>query len=150
MQLKFKAIAITALLLFHQATIANGKCPFPQKYIEIDRAYHQCVNGHVRNGESCNFFINHISTLFLKYDCKRSFDTSPVPAIWLFDAASEDYIRLIYEMASQRNPIFEGKWFKKEVITAKEVFLSQNFKSILDGHMTEEYYPLIESVRNTP
>ena len=125
-------------------------CPYPEKYIEIDRAYHQCVNGQVRKGASCELFVKKVVELFPRYNCKRSFDTSPVPAIWLFDAASEDYVQLIYELATKSKPVFDGKWFEPESSQAKKIFLSSEFKSVLDGHLAEKYYPLIEAVRNVP
>jgi hypothetical protein len=147
---KYKSI-FTIMLFFGSLASASGQeCPFPKKYIELDRAYHQCVNGQVRKDASCEAFLGSIVTLFPRYNCKRSFDTEPVPAIWLFDAASEDYIKLIYELATQSNPIFEGQWFAKEAVQAKEIFLSPEFKSVLDGHMAEDYYPLIETVKNAP
>ena len=149
--LKLKIIAFSVLFFFSAWLVAEEQqCPFPGKYIEIDRAYHQCTNGQVKEGASCEFFINNITTLFPKYNCMRSFDNEPVPAIWLFDAASEDYIQLIYEMASRSNPIFNDQSFKNEVAQAKEIFLSQQFKQILDGHLAEKYYPLIETLESTP
>ncbi|WP_345551082.1 hypothetical protein [Microbulbifer aestuariivivens] len=151
MVMKQQKSAFTIMLLFSSlASAAGNKCPFPEKYIEIDRAYHQCVNGHVRTDASCEAFLERVVTLFPRYNCTRSFDTEPVPAIWLFDAVSEDYIKLIYELATKSNPIFEGQWFVKESAQAKKIFLSPEFKSVLDGHMAEDYYPLIESVQSAP
>ena len=66
---------------------------------------------------------------------------------WLFGAASEDYILLLYELASGKSKKFAGQWFKNEVARAKEIFLSENFQSILDGHLAEEYVPLIEKLK---
>ena len=143
---------IFAIILLASSLVSAGEqqCPYPEKYIEIDRAYHQCVNGQVRKGTSCELFLDRVVTLFPRYNCKRSFDTDAVPAIWLFDAASEDYIKLIYDLATKKNPIFEGQWFIKESAQAKKIFLSPEFRSILDGHLAEDYYPLIESMQNAP
>ena len=142
------------MLLFASSSISIAKaeqCPFPDIYIEFDRSYHQCINGQVRKGESCDRFVENIEKLFPRYGCKRSFDTAPVPAIWLFDAAMEDYIKLLYELASSNNKTFDSQWFAKEKIRARAIFLSPEFRAVLDGHMAEEYYPLIERVRkNAP
>ena len=143
-------VALVSLFLFASSAAAiakNDQCPFQDIYIEFDRAYHQCVNGQVRKGESCNRFVENIEKLFPKYDCKRSFDTEPVPVIWLFDAAAEDYIRLLYELASGTNRTFDGQWFVNEKAKARAIFLSSEFRAVLDGHMAEEYYPLIEGMR---
>jgi hypothetical protein len=146
--------SLVSILLFVSSSIAVAKdeqCPFPDIYIEFDRSYHQCINGQVRKGESCDRFVENIVKLFPRYDCKRSFDTAPVPAIWLFDAAMEDYIKLLYELASSKNKTFDGQWFEKEKTKARAIFLSPEFRAVLDGHMAEEYYPLIERVRkNAP
>jgi len=145
---RLKIVFVVVVLFCSFAKAKGQECPFPGKYIEIDRAFHQCTNGQVRKGASCEFFIENVALLFQKYDCKRSFDTEPVPAIWLFDAASEDYIRLIYEMSSRSKPVFQGRWFDNEISLAKELFLSHELKSVLDGDLAEQYFPLIESVRN--
>ena len=146
--------SLVSMLLFVSSSIAVAKaeqCPFPDIYIEFDRSYHQCINGQVRKGESCDRFVENIEKLFPRYDCKRSFDTAPVPAIWLFDVAMEDYIKLLYELASSKNKTFDGQWFAKEKTKARAIFLSPEFRAVLDGHMAEEYYPLIERVRkNAP
>ena len=108
------------------------------------------MNGQVRKGASCELFVEKVVTLFSGYNCKRSYDTEAVPAIWLFDAASEDYLKLIYELATKNNPVLDGQWFVKESSQARKIFLSPEFKSVLDCHMAEQYFPLIESVRNAP
>ncbi len=150
MQNNIQKIVVTFLLMISSTAIADEQaCPFPEKYLEIDRAYHQCANGQVRKGESCELFVKSIVTLFPKYNCMRSFDTEPVPALWLFDAASEDYIKLLYEMASGKNKMFNDMRFSNETFIAKEIFLSQEFREVLDGHIAEKYYPLIEKVKES-
>ena len=145
---------LVSILLFASSLISiakAGQCPFPDIYIEFDQSYHECINVKVRKGKSCDFFVENIDKLFPRYDCKRSFDTAPVPAMWLFDSAMEDYIKLLYELALSENKIFDSKWFAKEKVKAREIFISPEFRAVLDGHMAEEYYPLIERVRkNAP
>ncbi len=152
MQITIRVLVLLFLFSSSAVNIAKAdQCPFPYIYVEFDRAYHQCVNGQVRKGESCDCFVENIEKLFPKYDCKRSFDTGPVPAIWLFDAAFEDYIKLLYELATGKNRTFDGKWFAKEKAKARTILLSPEFRAVLDGHMAEEYFPLIEALRkNAP
>ena len=137
-------------LLFASISIAiveAAECPFPDIYIEFDRSFHKCHNGQVRKGESCDRFVDDIEKLLSKYDCKRSFDTMPVPAIWLFGAAMEDYIKLLYQLASGKNRTFAGQWFADERRKARVIFLSPEFRAVLDGAMAEEYLPLIDAMR---
>jgi len=140
------------LIIFCSGAYAgNGQCPIPEIYIDTDRSYHECANGHVKKGASCDLFLEKLEQILPRYDCKRSFDTGPVPAIWLFGAASEDYIRLLYELASGSNPMYSDNWFADESARAKAIFLSEEFRAVLDGAMAEEYYPLIKKVRgNAP
>ena len=120
MQIKLLKILFVIIFFSSSFTVAEEQeCPFPEKYIEIDRAYHQCANGQVRKGASCELFIDSVPALLGKYDCKRSFDTQPVPALWLFDAAAEDYIQLIYQMASKSNSVFNEQWFMRESVDAE-------------------------------
>ena len=136
-------------LMFCSATYAgNEGCPFPDIYIEIDQSYHECVHGDARKGASCDLFLKDLKQLLPKYDCKRSFDTGPVPALWLFGAADEDYIKLLYELASGSNSMYTDNWFANETARAKAIFLSEEFRAVLDGTMAEEYYPLVEKLRN--
>ena len=123
----------------------NDRCPFPEIYVETDRSYHECANG--QKGASCELFLKKLEQILPRYDCKRSFDTSPVPAIWLFGAASKDYIVLLYELASGANPMYSSNWFADVSASARVIFLSKEFRTVLDGAMAEEYYPLIEKVR---
>jgi len=58
---------------------------------------------------------------------------------------------LLYELVSGKNQTFDGKWFAKEKDRARAIFLSPEFRDVLDGHMAEEYFPLIEALRkNAP
>jgi hypothetical protein len=63
-----------------------------------------------------------------RFDCQRSFDTSPVPALWLADsAAMEDYVHLLSRLNTP---------------AAKTLFGSAAFREILGGSLAEEYAPL--------
>lgn len=134
-------------LIATKAHSENDSCPYPEIYIEIDQAYHECVNGIVKKNASCDFFADKIKLLLPKYDCQRSFDTAPVPAIWLFGAAYEDYYRLLYHLAIGKKDKFDSHWFSKARKTAREIFLSDGFKAVLDGAIAEEYLPLIDNLK---
>lgn len=149
MQLKFISllVGVSVLICFTDSFAEDRNCPFPGMYIEIDRSYHECANGYVKEGANCDLFLEKIEKLFPRYNCKRSYDTAPVPAIWLFGAASEDYIKLLYELAAGVNKPFNNKLFEKQRVRAKEIFLSPNFRSVLEGYLAEEYFPLIEKIK---
>ena len=151
MNLRTFILAVVCVLTFTAnsgARSANEKCPFPEVYIVIDRFYHECVNGL---SESCDYFLDEIGQLFPRYDCQRYSDTKPVPAIWLFSDAALDYIRLLYQLSSVTDGMFDSNSFAMAQYRAKEIFLSKEFRSVLDGHIAEEYFPLIEEIkRNAP
>jgi hypothetical protein len=147
-----KNVYLTILLLLilcPNTWAGDNECPYPEIYIEIDRAYHECRNGQVRQGASCELFLTKLTQILPKYDCRRDYGSDPVPAIWLFGAAMEDYIRLLYELASGVNPMYTDQAFKSEVERAKVIFLSDEFAVVLDGAIAEEYVPLIEDIRNS-
>lgn len=151
--MKCRYLKIFIVFMFIIATNANSEnssCPYPEIYIEIDQAYHECVNGYVKNNASCDLFLDKINLLFPRHDCKRSFDTAPVPAIWLFGAASDDYCRLLYHLAIGKKGKFDSHWYSNASEKAKKIFLSEEFKSVLDGAIAEEYFPLIEQMKKTP
>ena len=105
------------------------------------------MNGIVKKNASCDLFVEKIDLLFPKYDCQRSFDTAPVPAIWLFGAASEDYYRLLYHLAIGKKGIFDSHLFSEACEKAKKIFLGDEFEEVLDGAIAEEYLPLIEQIK---
>ncbi|TNF98280.1 MAG: hypothetical protein EP297_08470 [Gammaproteobacteria bacterium] len=127
----------------------NKTCPFEDRYIKLDQAYHECAKGFTKG--SCNRFVAEIKLFLPEYDCQRSFDSTEkveyiVPAIWLTGAAQEDFVDLLYKLASG-NEFYKAKWFKSARRQAKAVFLSPEFENTLDGYMAEMYFPLIEEMR---
>lgn len=148
----FSIVISIIITISYSGVQASGlKCPYPSAYIEIDRAYHECKKGWVKKGSSCDLFVEKLPLLFSKYDCQRSFDNSPVPALWLFGAAGEDYIEMLYQLALGEKGRFSSHWFSKAHERSKELFLHDEFKAVLDGALAEEYYPLIEAMkRNAP
>jgi hypothetical protein len=71
----------------------NVRCPAKELLPKLDLAYHRCNNGR---RDSCESFVTLFRQALPEYDCQRSFDRGyVVPVVWLADAASEDYIRLL-------------------------------------------------------
>jgi hypothetical protein len=126
----------------------NVKCPTKALAPVLDRAYHECNNGYDIADGSCQKFVDVYRQLLPEYDCQRPFDAGPkpyiVPAIWLVgDAAMEDYVRLLWRMASQKDKMFRDKFsngsFSKAVSDARVLFASVEFRNTLDGALAEEY-----------
>jgi hypothetical protein len=105
---------------------ANLECPAPALLPQLDANYHECHRGF-QNG-SCDKFVDLFRRLLPRSDCQRSFDTGPVPALWLADsAAMEDYVHLLSRLNTPK---------------AKALFGSAAFREILNGALAEEYVPL--------
>jgi hypothetical protein len=135
--MKFAQTAVAIMLLFSPALIAGGRkappnmqafnvtCPAKALLPKLDFQYHRC---HIGDEESCAQFVSLFRHAIPEYDCQRSFDQDYiVPALWLADAATEDYIRLLSHL---RSP------------AARELFASEEFRSVLDGALAEEFGPL--------
>lgn len=119
-------VIVAGLAATSAADSANIACPANKVLPELDANYHECSHGF-ENG-SCQRFVQLLKTLLPKFDCQRSFDTSPVPAVWLAnDAAFEDYVNLLSRLKDK---------------DAKQLFASAAFRDTLDGAMAEEYGPL--------
>lgn len=124
----------------------NVTCPAPKLLPLLDAAYHECNKGFV-NG-SCERFVETFRQLTPVYDCQRPFDAAAgknyiVPAVWLAGiGALEDYIALLAKLSSRKDKMFSDKWFKRARTDARELFGSEAFRGILDGHMAEKYRPL--------
>ena len=119
-------LILATALSVSAAHAANVACPAGRLLPGFDASYHECSNGF-QNG-SCGKFVQTFTQLLPKFDCQRSFDTAPVPAIWLAnDAAFEDYVRLLSKL---KQP------------DARRLFASPEFRAVLDGATAEEYVPL--------
>lgn len=142
------AFIVLSVLLGTEAFAEGDDCPYPEFYIEFDRSYHECENMYVKKDASCSAFVERFPKLLSRYTCERSFDTGPVLALWLFGAASEDYIALLHELALGPKGKFGSDWFLKEQENAKKIMLSPEFRAVLDGSLAEDYYPKIERLAN--
>src|SRR5262245_51623857 len=150
MKTQLITLCLLPLALLPGNALAEGlnlRCPFNSTFQAFDLAYHSCSNGHVKEQGSCGTFVELFRKLIPKYDCARSFDTGPVPAIWLAeDGAVEDYVRLLYVLAIRKKP-YDSQWWDKSSADAKTLFGSPEFRTILDGHLAEEFLGLSEKVQ---
>ena len=125
-------------------------CPFNKLFMRFDLAYHSCMNGSSLKTGSCSTFVDLFGDLVPKYDCQRSFDTAPVPAIWLAEGgALEHYVRLLSRLALRNEKMFQYKWFDDASLQARTLFGSNDFRSVLDGHLAEEFLDLSYELRAT-
>jgi hypothetical protein len=134
-------IVITLLLATfgaQSASSANISCPANNVAPQLDAAYHACSNGYIDG--SCQRFLQAFNVLTGRYDCQRSFDTAPVPAVWLSpEGALDDYVRLVFQIATK--PQFKDKLYHGVQQEAHEFFTSKEFHGILDGALAEDYLP---------
>jgi len=125
----------------------NIYCPFKKLLPVVDSAYHSCSHGAM--DKSCQLFVETFEELIPKYDCKRSFDTQTVPAIWLADRGyMTDFIDLLFKLAKGKDKVLSEKHFPIANYVAKQLLLDDKFKAILDGHYAETYFPMIENLEN--
>jgi len=105
----------------------------------FDERYYQACKKNP-DTEVCIKFVEIMKQLSPTYDCSRSFDRGYiVPAIWLCGENRRDdgasYTESYYELLS-----------KLKLKEAREYFSSPLFRSVLDGHMAEEYYKKSETL----
>jgi hypothetical protein len=143
--MKALRIAIACLAFAHQAAAAqpNASCPAATVLPQLDAAYHACNNGYVDG--SCQRFIELFKQVTGRYDCQRSFDTSPVPAVWLAPrGALEDFVRLAWRLSS--DPQFKDNLYKNARSEARIFFGSKEFQGVLDGALAEDYLDKSEKI----
>lgn len=122
---------ISILILAQSFTISLfcqsefSKCPMPQLCREIQIVYDDLLNTPNEPGK-ISVFLRLIEKSFYKYDCKRSYDINPVPALWLCEDM-EKWIDYLSKMDSKE---------------AKKLFGSELFRSVLDGALQEQYFQL--------
>jgi hypothetical protein len=119
-KMKIAAFGIVVLTGVTQVQ-ASGVCPAPTVLPILERAYQSCASSR----RQCTLFVEAFREVIPRYDCKRDFDTAPVPAIWLAgDRQFEKYVALV---ARLRTP------------GARKLFASPEFRSVLDGDVAEQY-----------
>jgi len=129
------------------ASTETMECPAKSLLPKLDYAYHECSNGYA-NG-SCDEFVRVFEELIPEYNCQRSFDNAPVPAIWLAGSAPlEDYIELIYHLAINKDGFYDYFKYDRAKSEAKRMFTSDEFfLTVIDGALAEEYGPLVIKLR---
>ena len=105
----------------------NQTCPAPGLLPKLEASYRHCVT-HERG--ACEQFVSVLKQLLPEYDCQRPFDATPqrnyiVPAIWLAgDLALDRYFELLAKLKMK---------------SARKLFASPEFRSVLDGEFAESY-----------
>jgi len=141
---QFFYVFITGLSVHFSAAMGAEDCPFTKIYPSLDKAYHECNNGYL-NG-SCESFVKNLAILLPNYNCHRGADHSyTIPAIWLAGAAAEDFYDMLYALASTKK-MFTDKGYKSAREAAKKLFLSDEFRAVLDGDVAEDFIPRITAM----
>ena len=66
---------------------ANQTCPSQELCPKFIATINSCSANH--KSKSCDDFVNTFRKLTPRFDCQRSFDTNPVPAVWLCDEGAD-------------------------------------------------------------
>lgn len=109
------------------ARVFNTECPAPKLCEKMYDDLQSCEKGL---NQECDNFVDNFRKLLQKYDCKRSFDTLPVFAIWLCDS-HEGFLDALAKMKTPK---------------ALELYGSQELRNTLDGHLGQEHRARSKSV----
>lgn len=99
-----------------------GPCPAEKLCPKFIEQIDQCSAN--KKSKSCDQFVDTFKELVPRYDCKRSFDTAPVPAVWLCEKNHERAVELLSKLKSKK---------------ARQFFGSEALRSTLDGALAEEF-----------
>ncbi|HUK12824.1 MAG TPA: hypothetical protein VLW17_05935 [Thermoanaerobaculaceae bacterium] len=108
--------------------VTPAPCPAQQLCPLIAAQFTTCAKE--RGQAACAAFVASFRKLAGTYDCKRPFDTAPVPAAWLCEQADPkrdilfQYIDLLRSLHTLEASVF---------------FASAEFRGMLDGHLAEIY-----------
>lgn len=116
----------TVLLFFSFNAIAE--CPAPKVCSDMDRQLQACIKE--KKKAECVKFVTSYKSALGKFNCKRSFDTQAVPAIWLCDG----------------HEFFTDELSKMKTDYAKRVYGSAEFRETLDGGIAEAHREESEKV----
>jgi hypothetical protein len=135
--LKFpKGVSIDTLVLSDRPSDRGMEtCLKPEFFLKINEAYKACLK-NPEDKLKANRFVRLLKKTMYKYDCRRNYDFSPIPAWWLC-GEGKDY----QKVSSYDDP---NKWFhllsKLKIKEARELFGSELFRSTLDGEIAEMYF----------
>jgi hypothetical protein len=106
-----------------------GKCPAEVLCPKFRKLTESCAK---KKAGACDAFVDAYAKLASRYDCKRSFDTEPVPAAWLCDEMSKGLYPTLMERAAETLSKLKTK-------KGRSFFASPEFRSTLDGDIAEQY-----------
>lgn len=86
-----------------------------------------------QNEKDCRAFVSLFEKLAVKNDCKRKFDTGPVPSVWICDEVVEEstFPKLLERSATTLS--------KLKYPFARKFYGSEAFRSTLDGAVAEDH-----------
>ncbi len=117
-------VLVLAPLAASAQTTKPSNCPAASLCESLHQQYLLASKG---DKQATKEFLVLFMKLVPKYDCMRSFDTAPVPAIWLCgdDIQFEAYCQFVADSEDR---------------DLKRFFASPEFRSVLDGAVAEFYY----------
>ncbi len=122
-------LVLVSLANFANANKTEGVCPADTLCPKFKDSLSKCAKA--RKGKACDEFVDTFLKLTPRFDCKRSFDTAPVPAVWLCDEGEVSFPKP-HERAVELLSKLKGN-------KAREFFGSPELRSTLDGHLSEEF-----------
>ena len=125
--MKFLYIFSLLVILTARSMSAEASCPSMQICPQFKNDLDTCSKN--RKSKICDRFVEDFRKLTPRYECKRSFDTKPVPAVWLCDVGStpglhERAVALLSKLKLKKAQLF---------------FASDELRSTLDGEVAEEF-----------
>jgi hypothetical protein len=108
----------------------EGSCSARELCPKLVSAGKRCKNS--RNSTSCDAFLSLFSQLTKAEQCKRSYDFSPVPGIWVCDELQQSQVM-------QNSIDILKKLRKLGNRKAASFYRSQEFRGTLDGAFLEDY-----------
>lgn len=104
-------------------------CPSEELCPRYESSLEACEKN--KKSKACDEFVKVFRKLTPRYDCQRSFDTKPVPAVWLCDELKTEFpkpyqkgVQLLSRLKSKR---------------ARAFFGSEELRSTMDGEVAEEF-----------
>jgi hypothetical protein len=128
MKVQMLVLIVGLASLSAYAEDAPKECPSFSLCPELVRLTRECEEN--KKSPACDSFVETYRKLAPRYTCKRSFDTDPVPAIWLCDQGAgspgphEKALRLLSKLKSKK---------------ARAFFGSSELRLTLDGALAEEF-----------
>jgi hypothetical protein len=128
---KVKLLWFIFILSWASAVCAtSGKtCPAAKLCSTLERAYLNCAKNCQTDVIACELYVHTFASLLPRFNCKRSFDTRAVPAIWLCSETQPGKLTAQVELLATL-----------QIQSAQQLFSSAKFRTILDGALATDYY----------